>query len=402
MNPKKHASLFFRNIEEIIPEENRQIFFQKAKPLRIKWGADPSAPDLHLGHMVILKKLRLLQQMGHEILFLIGDFTAMIGDPTGRSETRKPLSGKDVQKNAKTYQEQIFKFLDPHKTKIVFNSEWLNTLTSHDFITLAAKYPLARMLEREDFSKRFKEGHSISLHELLYPLLQGYDSVALKADVEIGGTDQKFNLLMGRHLQKEYGQPQQVILTLPILEGLDGKQKMSKSLGNHIGILESPKEMFGKLMSIPDTLITRYYTLLTDVSGGKIEELEDLLRKKIVNPKSVKEQLAGSIVSELHSQEEASQALEEFHRIFSKKELPEDIPVLSISMDVGESILIGDLLTRHHVLDSKRECVRLIEQGAITVDGERIENPYYTFVPQEGQVLKIGKRRFFKLRLKHG
>ena len=386
---------FMAGIEEIIPETSIDTIRESKQSLTVKWGADPSAPDLHLGHMVVLNKLRLLQEMGHQIIFLIGNFTAMIGDPTGKSQTRKPLSEEDVARNAQTYQDQVFRILDREKTIVRFNGEWLNQMTAQQIVKLAAQYNVARMLERDDFNKRYTNNQSISVHEFLYPLFQGYDSVALDCDVEFGGTDQKFNLLVGRHLQKEYRQRQQTIITTPILEGLDGVQKMSKSLNNHIGILDEPNEMFGKLMSIPDELITRYFTLLTDVPATQIKQLEDEMASGSLNPKIVKEKLGLTMVTRLHSEEAAQAAQAHFHQVFAKKEVPDEMPDLVIS-DLESPL--GTILIDQKILPSKKEFTRLVQQGAITLDGEAISDIFFKITEaQNGSVLKIGKRRFYKI-----
>lgn len=387
---------FNRGIEEIIPKSCSDTLKESKKPLKVKFGADPSAPDLHLGHMVVLNKLRLLQEMGHEIIFLIGDFTAMIGDPTGKSETRKPLTIDDVKANAETYQEQVFKILDKSKTRVVFNSEWLDKLTGSDMIKLSARYTVARMLERDDFNKRFKGERSISIHEFLYPLLQGYDSVALESDIEIGGTDQKFNLLMGRHLQREYGcKVEQSIITVPILEGLDGVQKMSKSLNNHVGIMETPQSIFGKLMSIPDELICRYFSLLTDKDEAEIKTIETNMKNGSLNPKLAKEDLAKTLVTFLHDATAAQAACDEFNRVFGQKKVPDDMPEIKLNLD---EVRLDQLLTNEKIIASKKEIRRLVDQGAISINEEKISDHFYTFTPEDGQVLKIGKRRFYKLR----
>lgn len=385
--------LFNSGIDSILPKEAVMAIKQAKKPLSIKFGADPSAPDLHLGHMVVLNKLRVLQDMGHRVQFLIGDFTAMIGDPTGKSETRKTLTNDEVAQNAQTYQDQVFKILDPSKTMVVYNSEWLSKLTSVEMIQLMAHYTVARMLERDDFSNRFKSQQSISVHEFLYPLLQGYDSVVLKSDVEIGGTDQTFNLLMGRHLQKEYGCPgQQAIVTVPILEGLDGVKKMSKSLNNHIALLDSPKDILGKTMSIPDTQIGRYFLLLTDVDRQEIANMEASIASQSVNPRDLKLRLAKQLVTTLHTIDEANRAAEEFAAVFSKGHIPEDIPNLVIKP--GE--ILGEVLVQSGEIPSKKEFRRMIEQGAISLDGEKISDVVFVCKEVKGQVLKMGKRRFYK------
>jgi len=386
---------FIHGISDMIPKDETLELLQAHTHLTVKWGADPSSTDLHLGHLVILHKLRLLQKMGFSIIFLIGDFTAMIGDPTGKSKTRPPLSLDEGKANAKTYQTQVFKILDEAKTRVVYNSEWLSTLSLKEMISLASKCTVARMLEREDFHKRYTSHGAISIHEFLYPLLQGYDSVHLRNHIEIGGTDQTFNLLMGRTLQAEYGQKPQCVITLPILEGTDGVQKMSKSLGNHIGIMEDPFSMFGKLMSIPDTLIVRYLTLLTDFEVGKIQEWHQKMARQEINPKEVKEILACDIVKQLHSQTAANEALENFKRVFSDKQNPLNMDVVKIESE--DETRLDVFCVTHHLIASKKEIQRLISEGAVELDGVRIPDIFYQWKPQVGQVLKIGKRRFYRL-----
>lgn len=365
---------FLKGFVDVINVDDLKELFSSKRKLKVKWGADPSAPDLHLGHTVVLRKLKLLQDLGHEIVFLIGDFTAMIGDPTGKSKTRKELSEEEVKKNAETYQEQVFKILDRKKTTVVYNSAWLNQLKARDMVKLTAHYNVARMLERDDFNKRFHNNISISLHEFLYPLLQGYDSVALEADIEMGGTDQKFNLLVGRHLQKEYGQKPQVVLTMPILEGLDGVQKMSKSLGNHVGLTDSPNEMFGKLMSIPDSLIIRYFELITDIPENEIMNMKKQIAEDTVNPRDLKVKLAKNIVEIYHSKEDADKAEEYFITAFSQKDIPDDIPELRAS-DMEDTLLNIMSRTEPWSARSKKEIKRLFEQG-VFVNGEKIFDPF--------------------------
>jgi len=387
-------ALFKSGIDSILPVEAEAKLQHATTPLTIKFGADPSAPDLHLGHMVVLNKLRLLQDMGHHVQFLIGDFTAMIGDPTGKSETRKILTKEAVAANAQTYQDQVFKILDKRKTTVVYNSEWLGMLSAAEMIQLSAQYTVARMLERDDFSKRFKSQQSISVHEFLYPLLQGYDSVVLKSDVEIGGTDQTFNLLMGRHLQKEYGcLVQQAIVTVPILEGLDGVKKMSKSLNNHIALLDTPKDILGKTMSIPDTLISRYFLLLTDVPRSEIDAMDVAIETHSINPRDLKITLAKTLVTKLHNKEEAEKAAAEFAAVFSKGQVPDEMPDLMIK----ESSVLGEVLLQAGEVPSKKEFRRMIDQGAISINGEKITDVFYNYDKADGDVLKMGKRRFYKL-----
>lgn len=379
------------NEEELIEKLERS--YKEKRPLKIKAGFDPTAPDLHLGHTVLLRKLRQFQDLGHEVYFLIGDFTGMIGDPTGRSETRPALTKEQVLENAKTYREQVFKILDPSKTKVVFNSEWFSKMSVEEVIRLCAKYTVARILEREDFKKRLESGFPISIHELIYPLFQAYDSVALKADVELGGTDQLFNLLIGRDIQREYGQEPQVIITLPLLEGIDGVQKMSKSLGNYIGITEPPFEIYGKIMSIPDHIMWKYYLLLTDLSEEEINEMREKVEKEELHPKEVKKKLARYIVSQFHSPELALKAEEEFERIFSKKELPTEATVINIK--AGKLWLPG-FLRDQGLVKSSSEARRLISQRAIDLNKNTITEEEIEFFPGE-YFLKIGKKKFIKL-----
>ena len=385
---------FKRGLEGVIPEDALGKIQSATKPLKVKFGADPSAPDLHLGHCVVLRKLRLLQDMGHTVQFVVGDFTAMIGDPTGKSETRKPLDEATVAANAKTYQEQIFKVLDKSKTEVVFNSDWLSKLSGKEMIQLSAQYTVARMLERDDFTKRFKSNQSISIHEFLYPLLQGYDSVVLESDIELGGTDQTFNLLMGRHLQREYGVgKEQSILTVPILEGVDGVQKMSKSLNNHIGILDTPKDIYGKTMSIPDSMIVRYYSLLTDKPDEELKALEANIASGDVNPRNVKSDLAKDLVCMFYTQDEAVGAEEEFKRIFAQGKVPDDMPEVIL----GDETHLLSLIVEQGLCASKKEGQRLIQQGAVSLDNEKVPDFKFSFTPSGEQVIKVGKRKFLKV-----
>jgi len=386
---------------EIIQEDELKAKLARSvkekKPLLVKVGFDPTAPDIHLGHTVILRKMKHFQEMGHKVVFLIGDFTGFIGDPSGRSATRPTLTREEIAKNADTYKAQIFKILDRQKTIIDFNSRWLGALTSYEFIELSAKYTVARILERDDFTKRLKTGLPISLHEILYPLCQGYDSVALRADVEMGGTDQKFNLLVAREIQREYGQEPQVIITTPLLEGLDGVEKMSKSLNNYVGIDEPPREIFGKIMSISDPLMFKYYELLTDVSMAQIEGWKKEAAANKVNPRDLKVDLAKSIVADFWGKAEADKAGEEFDRVFRNKEIPEDAKELNIS--VSDNIDVIDLLVDCQIVTSRAEAKRLIRQGGMYLDGNRIENIESKIEIKAGKerTLKVGKRRFFKL-----
>ena len=365
-------------------------------PLRVKAGFDPTAPDLHLGHTVLIQKLKHFQDLGHQILFLIGDFTGMIGDPTGKSETRKPLTREDVVRNAETYKEQIFKILDPDKTEVVFNSTWLNELTPEDFIKLASQLTVARMLEREDFKVRFESQRPISIHEFLYPLIQGYDSVALKADVELGGTDQRFNLLMGRDLQRVWGQEPQSVVTMPLLEGLDGVNKMSKSLGNYIGITEGADDIYGKVLSISDELMFRYYDLLSDLSATDIESMKGEIAAGRLHPKAAKQQLARELTARFHDAEAAAKAEENFERVFKQHALPEDIPEKTVQVD-GQ-IALPQLLKETGMVKSPSEARRLIGQNAVSVDGEKITDAEHNLPARGELLLKVGKRRFCRAR----
>ncbi|MFH1826379.1 MAG: tyrosine--tRNA ligase [bacterium] len=384
---EEQLNIIKRGLVEAIPEETLVKKLKKGKPLRIKWGADPSAPDIHLGHTVVLNKLRQLQDLGHEVIFIIGDFTAMIGDPSGKSETRKILSKDEVKANAKSYQEQVFKILDKKKTKVVYNSKWLEKMNLIEVFKLSSLYTVARMLERKDFATRFEAEKDISVVEFLYPLLQGYDSVHLKADVEIGGTDQKFNLLMGRTLQHKYGQEQQVVLTLPLLEGTDGVQKMSKSLNNYIGITEPASEIFGKTMSISDELMLRYYEILTN---------EPLAQVKILHPKEAKEKLAGLLVARFYDQKTAAQAKQGFAQVFREHKQPDSIEEKTVSRD---SLSLTDLLAEAGLAASKSEARRLIEQGGVKIDGLVNKNPKEIIDLKSPKDLQVGKRKFMRVKV---
>ncbi len=396
--PVEQLKIIKRGVVEIIQEdellEKLKESFITGKPLRVKAGFDPTAPDLHLGHTVLLNKMRQFQELGHEVIFLIGDFTGMIGDPTGKSETRKALTKEEVLKNAETYKEQVFKILDSKKTIVDFNSRWLEPLTAKDMIFLAAKYTVARMLERDDFSKRYELGKPIGIHEFMYPLLQGYDSVALRADVELGGTDQKFNLLVGRELQREYGQRPQTVITMPLLEGLDGVNKMSKSLGNYVGITEPPKEIFGKLMSISDELMLRYYELLSELSLEDFEKLKEDIKTGKKHPFEAKKELAMEIVRRFYNHEEAKKAREEFERVFSRHEIPEHIPEYEVK---DEKNLI-DILFEASIVASKSEAKRLVQQKAIEINGEKILDINFKVAPGKECIVKVGKRKFLRLK----
>ncbi len=391
----KALELIMRGTDEVLPKEALIKKLEKGRPLKIKAGFDPTAPDLHIGHTVLVNKLRQFQELGHEVMFLIGDFTAMIGDPTGKSATRPPLTREDVMENAKTYEHQIFKILDPERTTVLFNSSWMGAMSAADLVQLAAKHTVARMLERDDFSKRYSSGQAIAIHEFLYPLIQGYDSVAMRADVELGGTDQKFNLLVGRHLQEVYGHEPQVVITLPILEGLDGVQKMSKSLGNYIGITDAPDDMFGKVMSVSDELMWRYLELLSFQSMAEIEswqrEVEDGL-----NPRDVKVRLAEELVGRFHSLEDAKKAHETFVSRFRKGQLPDDIAEREIPGADG-GLPIANLLKEAGLVKSTSEALRMIKQGAVKINGEKLTDTSLKLEGGTKNVYQVGKRRFAKV-----
>ncbi|VAX18428.1 Tyrosyl-tRNA synthetase [hydrothermal vent metagenome] len=398
---EEQISIIRRGAVEILVEDELKKKLQKSietgTPLRVKAGFDPTAPDLHLGHTVLLQKLRQFQSLGHTVLFLIGDFTGRIGDPTGKSETRPPLTEEQVKENAKTYQQQVFKILDPEKTEVVFNSEWLNKLTPQDIIELTAKHTVARMLERDDFAKRYSAGQGISIHEFLYPLFQGYDSVALKADVELGGNDQKFNLLVGRDLMRSYNLAPQVVLTMPLLEGTDGVQKMSKSYGNYIGIDESPKEIFGKIMSVSDDLMLTYYELLSDKTNEEVKKLAEDIKSGALHPKKAKVALGKEIVARFHSAKDADSASTEFENIFKKKDLPDDIALYKIDWDETEKMWLPKALCDAGVISSSSEGRRLIKQGAVSIDGEKVGDQDFKLTKNGEKLVKVGKRRFIKL-----
>ena len=384
-----------RGTAEIIDEKDLKELLSKDQPLRIKAGFDPTAPDLHLGHTVLLHKMKQFQDLGHEVIFLIGDFTGMIGDPTGRSETRKNLTPEEVKENAKTYLEQVYKILDNEKTIISYNSEWMGEFTSVNMIELAAQYTVARMLERDDFQKRLAKNLPVSIHELMYPLIQGYDSVALKSDVELGGTDQKFNLLVGRDLQRAYGQKPQIVITMPLLEGTDGVQKMSKSLGNSIGVFDNPNEMFGKIMSISDELMWRYYELLSQISTDKLASMQKQAKLGTLNPKTAKMNLAKEIVALYHSSDLAEAATIEFENVFKKKNIPEDIPVI-----IGwgsEPRNICAILKNNKLTDSTSAARRLIQQGSVTINGKKVEDVNQELPGNQEYLIKVGKKRFLKI-----
>jgi tyrosyl-tRNA synthetase len=391
MNTEDTLAVFQRGTDEILPLEELKKKLAKNQPLRVKAGFDPTAPDLHLGHTVLINKLKQLQDLGHEILFLIGDFTGMIGDPTGKSTTRPPLTQEQVVINAQSYQDQVFKILDKDKTTVVYNSEWMNKMSSAEMIQLASQQTVARMLERDDFSKRYKSGKSISIHEFLYPLIQGYDSVALKSDIELGGTDQKFNLLMGRELQKQAGMEQQVILTMPILEGLDGVQKMSKSLDNYIGIDDKPDDMFGKIMSISDELMWRYLELLSFESLDSIASWKAEVENG-ENPRNIKFRLAEEIITRFHSSDAAKQAQQNFTNRFAKNKIPDEMPEFSFA----SGIKIANLLKDAGLVNSTSDAFRMIKEGAAKIEGVKISDR--NLIPEIGTaVYQVGKRKFARV-----
>ena len=391
----EQLALINRGAEEIIPEQELVEKLKLGRPLRIKAGFDPTAPDLHLGHTVLINKLRAFQQLGHHVIFLVGDFTARIGDPTGKNVTRKPLEEEQIKENARSYQDQVFKILDPELTEVVYNSTWLERLGSTGMIKLAAKYNVARMLERDDFSKRYKSGQSIAIHEFLYPLVQGYDSVALEADIELGGTDQKFNLLVGRHLQQLEGQVPQVILTMPILEGLDGVQKMSKSLNNYIGVSDAPGEMYGKVMSISDDLMWRYFELLSFQSSAEIDELKGQVESG-ANPRDIKVGLAIELVDRFHGSGAGQSASEEFTARFKHGAVPDDVPSIELTAP-GEGMPLANLLKEAGLTASTSDSNRMIKQGAVKIDGQRVEQAKQLISAPSEHLYQVGKRRFCKV-----
>lgn len=383
-----------RGVDEVLSEQDLIEKLKENRPLKIKLGADPTAPDIHLGHTVVLNKLRQFQQFGHEVIFLIGDFTGMVGDPSGKNATRPPLSREDVLRNAETYKQQIFKILDPQKTRVVFNSEWLGKLGTEGMIRLASNYTVARMLERDDFKKRFANNQPIAIHEFIYPLLQGYDSVALEADVELGGTDQKFNLLVGRELQKSSGQKPQVAITLPLLVGLDGEKKMSKSLGNYIGVTDSPSDMFGKIMSISDELMWDWYNLLSFRPLTEIAQLKaDVENGR--NPRDIKILLAKEIIARFHSVEDANNAEQEFINRFQKGAIPDEMPEFTFTGEMG----LANLLKEAGLVGSTSEAIRMVQQGGVKIDGEKVENAKL-IISASTAVYQVGKRKFARITVK--
>lgn len=397
MSIQDTLDLICRGTEEVIKLDELKQKLTSGKCLKIKAGFDPTAPDLHLGHTVLINKMRQFQDLGHDVIFLIGDFTGMIGDPSGKSVTRKALTREQVLENAKTYQQQIYKVLDKDKTTIAFNSRWFNDMSAADMIALSAQYNVARMLERDDFNKRHKSGQSIAIHEFMYPLVQGYDSVALKADVELGGTDQKFNLLVGRHLQTQAGQDPQVVITVPLLEGLDGVQKMSKSLGNYIGIDEKPDSMFGKIMSISDELMWRYFDLLSFKSNQELDQLKAEVNAG-KNPRDAKFELALEIIERFHDKKAAEHALAHFKAQFQKGAIPDDIAQMDISTESGE-MGIAHILKNADLCPSTSEAIRMVKQGAVKFDGEKINDPKKTFEAGTRGVFQVGKRKFADITL---
>lgn len=399
LEPKEQLRLLKKGTVDFVSEDELlkklEKSFKTNKPLRIKAGFDPSRPDLHIGHTVLINKMKQFQDLGHQVIFLIGDFTATIGDPTGKNETRPALTEEEVIENSKTYASQVFKILDPKKTEVSYNGSWFNKFTAQDFIKLSAQYTVSRMIEREDFTKRFKEHKPISIHEFLYPLVQGYDSVELKSDIELGGTDQKFNLLVGREIQKSYGQEPQCIITVPILEGLDGVKKMSKSYDNYIGVTESPREMFGKTMRISDELMMKYYELLTDKTVDEIEEMKDGIKSRKYHPKNLKVELAKILVTRFHSQADADKEEKYFDETFSQKKVSTDIEVLKLPLpEVTENVWICAIMTQAGISESNSKARQLIQQGAVEVDSKKVTDPQFKMNLKSGQefVLKAGKK----------
>lgn len=389
--------LIKRGTEELLIEAELVDKLKRGTPLRVKAGFDPTAPDLHLGHTVLINKLRHFQELGHHVMFLIGDFTGMIGDPTGKNVTRPPLSREQIVENAKTYEKQVFKILDPEKTEVCFNSAWMEGLGAAGMLKLASSYTVARMLERDDFARRYANQQPIAVHEFLYPLCQGYDSVAMRADIELGGTDQRFNLLVGRELQKHYGQPPQCILTVPLLEGLDGVNKMSKSLGNYIGIDEPPSEIFGKVMSVSDELMWRYYELLSFRTSAEIAGLRRQVEEGR-NPRDVKVELAMELVSRFHSQRDAEAALADFEARFQRNALPDELPEVRLSVPAS-GLTIAQVLKQAGLMDSTSAALRMIEQGGVKIDSQKIEDRNLHLQPGAAYVLQVGKRKFARVEL---
>jgi len=406
MDAERQLELIKKNTVEIIREEELLERIKSKGSLKIKYGVDPTSPDIHLGHSVVLRKLKCFQDLGHKVILVIGDFTARVGDPSGRTSTRKPLSSEEIKVNARTYEEQVFKILDPERTQVVFNSRWLSSLRLSDVLKLASQCTVARILERDDFTKRYQNESPIGLHEFLYPLMQAYDSVALKADVEIGGTDQKFNLLMGRQIQKSYAQPPQVIITMPILEGTDGRQKMSKSLGNYIGVTEPPDQMYGKVMSIPDELIFKYFRLLTPLSEEEIALREKALKEGKLHPKEAKKELARQIVTLYWGKDSAEEEEKRFEAVFSRREIPEELPCFFLDpAKIKEGrVWIVRLLQLTGMVQSRSEARRLILQGGVRWDGKKVKDVNLEVHLDDEHILQVGKRKFLKIikRTKNG
>jgi len=406
MDINSQLKILKQGVNDLISEQDLKKKLKEAekenRPLRVKLGLDPTAPDIHLGHTVVLKKLKQFQDLGHEVYLIIGDFTGRIGDPSGKSKTRKQLTETEVKENARTYEKQFSKILDEKKTKLVFNSSWLAEMDFEAVINLSSKYTVARMLEREDFHNRYIEGKAIGIHEFFYPLMQGYDSVAIKADIELGGTDQRFNLLVGRNLQKEYGQEPQVLIMMPILEGLDGSEKMSKSLDNYIGIKDKPTDMYGKVMSLPDELIVRYFELVTDIDLQEVGKIKEEIDVNNVNPMQYKKELALTIVKEYHGADQAARAAEEFESVFSKGNLPEDIPMVDIDKNDLEDgkLWIVKVVAETGLVDSNSQARRMIKQGAVRIDGQKYKKINLDIEIKDGMIVKIGKRRYAELRIK--
>jgi tyrosyl-tRNA synthetase len=396
-NVEESLRLLKRGVDGILLEGELRERLASGQRLRVKAGFDPTAPDLHLGHAVLITKMRQFQDLGHEVLFLIGDFTGMIGDPSGKNATRPPLSRDEIIENARTYEEQIYKILDPEKTLVMFNSSWMNEMTAADLIRLAAQHTVARMLERDDFQQRYRNEQPIAIHEFLYPLVQGYDSVAMRADVELGGTDQRFNMLVGRELQRAYGQPPQVVITLPILEGTDGAQKMSKSLGNYIGIAEPPEEQFGKLMSISDDLMWRYLELLSAEDMLTIDQWRKQIAEGL-NPRDIKVRLAMEIVTRFHGSKEAEHAYQDFVTKFQKRAIPEDIPEQEVPSATA-SVSVSYVLKSSGLTTSTSEAIRLVKQGGVRIDGKRVEDPNEKITSGESRVIQVGRRRFARVKV---
>lgn len=397
MNGKPGVAEFLRGVDEVLVADELEKKLASGKQLVVKAGFDPTAPDLHLGHTVLINKLKILQDMGHQVVFLIGDFTGMIGDPTGKNVTRKPLSRDDVLANAQTYKEQVFKILDPDKTQVRFNSEWMGKLGADGLIKLAASQTVARMLERDDFKKRYQGGQPIAIHEFLYPLIQGWDSVELRADIEMGGTDQRFNLLMGRELQKEQGQTPQTVVTVPLLEGLDGVQKMSKSLGNYIGITDAPNDMFGKVMSVSDDLMWRYFELLSFRSEEELQALRARVEGG-ANPRDIKIELAQELITRFHDSAAADAALQDFIQRFQKNAIPDDMPELTLSL-APEQLGIASVLKEAGLVASTSEAMRMIKQGAVKIDGDKVSDAKYLCQSGSEHVYQVGKRKFARIQI---